>query len=128
MAVCPLRYGLLSNNFFGKKIQRNLPKKWLVTWLYGIILFIIATIFIKIMIWEKIKRSSRSLEWQIFSTFPLWISGLEIGTISFLVNVFWMWSAILSFQQRKAFYFFLKLKFHLQKRYNLVMYLEFFTV
>ena len=63
------------------------------------------------------------LDLEYFSSFNIWPSN-----IPFLVNVFWMWSALLNFRQRKPFYFCLNLNFHLQKCYNSVMYLEFFAV
>ena len=72
MAVCPLRYRLFSNNFFGKKTQRSLPKEWLVTWLYGIILLIFSTILFKIMIWEKIKEISWMADLEYFSSLNIW--------------------------------------------------------
>ena len=110
-----IEIGLFSNIFFGKKTQRNLPRKWLVTWLYGIILFIFSTIFIKIIIWEKIKEIFWMVDLEYFSSFNIW-PGERYHTIS--CKCFLDVICTFKFSTKKSILLFLKVKFWFTKLFQ----------
>ena len=110
-----IEIGLFSNIFFGKKTQRNLPRKWLVTWLYGIILFIFSTIFIKIIIWEKIKEIFWMVDLEYFSSFNIW-PGERYHTIS--CKCFLDVICTFTFSTKKSILLFLKVKFWFTKLFQ----------